>query len=252
MSQSLWSLLQRQLQQQLDPDEFATWFRPLRVGDEDGRRLVLVAPNSRFLHTLEESYRPMVDLNPLPTSDPAGLATFYLVIAATLLGFVTMFQLRANVKTLNLGRWLGVVGTLAVVGGAVLAGVAGPLLGALTTSYPELWLLVSMQIAVAALFNSTMLVLIHRWAIIVTWTVFILLGNTSSGGAVSASLLPQPFAFLNHALPSGAAVSAIHSATYFPHNQRLLLAVVLAVWLVVTLTALIVFSRKLRRSPAQA
>jgi chromosomal replication initiator protein len=61
MSQSFWSLLQRQLQQQLDPEEFATWFRPLKVGDEDGRRLVLVAPNSRFLHTLEESYRPMVD-----------------------------------------------------------------------------------------------------------------------------------------------------------------------------------------------
>jgi chromosomal replication initiator protein len=49
------------LQRQLDPDEFATWFRPLKVGNEDGDRLVLVAPNSRFLHTLEESYRPTVD-----------------------------------------------------------------------------------------------------------------------------------------------------------------------------------------------
>ena len=37
--------------------------------------------------------------------------------------------------------------------------------------------------------NSAMLVLMHRWAIIPTWIVFILLGNTSSGGAVSASLL---------------------------------------------------------------
>jgi chromosomal replication initiator protein len=61
MSHSFWSLLQRQLQKQLDPEEFATWFRPLKVGDEDPQRLVLVAPNSRFLHTLEESYRPMVD-----------------------------------------------------------------------------------------------------------------------------------------------------------------------------------------------
>ena len=61
MSQTLWSLLQRQLQQHLDPEEFATWFRPLRVRNEDGNRLVLVAPNSRFLHTLEESYRPTVD-----------------------------------------------------------------------------------------------------------------------------------------------------------------------------------------------
>jgi hypothetical protein len=194
---------------------------------------------------------PVVDLHPLPTSDPFGLATFYLVIAATLLGFVSMFQLRANVKTLTLRRWLVCVGTLAIVGGAALAGVAGPLLGALQAPYPQLWLLVSMQIAVASLFNSTMLVLMHRWAIIPTWGVFILLGNTSSGGAVSASLLPQPFAFLNHALPSGATVSAIHSATYFPHNQRVLPFVVLGVWLVASLSALVLSSRALHRSPAE-
>jgi chromosomal replication initiator protein len=61
MSQSNWSLLQKKLQQQLDPDEYATWFRPLKVRDEGNDRVVLLAPNSRFLHTLEESYRPMVD-----------------------------------------------------------------------------------------------------------------------------------------------------------------------------------------------
>lgn len=194
---------------------------------------------------------PIVDLHPLPPSDPFGLATFYLVIAATLLGFVSMFQLRANVKTLTLRRWLVCVGALAVVGGAALSGVAGPLLGALHAPFGELWLLVSMQIAVASLFNSTMLVLMHRWAIIPTWGVFILLGNTSSGGAVSASLLPQPFAFLNHALPSGATVSAIHSATYFPSDQRTLPFVVLGVWLVATLIALIASSRALQRSPAE-
>ncbi|HKH46978.1 MAG TPA: chromosomal replication initiator protein DnaA [Thermoanaerobaculia bacterium] len=61
MAQSLWSTLQKQLQQELDPEEFATWFLPLKVRDEGQDRLVLVAPNSRFLHTLEESYRPTVD-----------------------------------------------------------------------------------------------------------------------------------------------------------------------------------------------
>jgi hypothetical protein len=194
---------------------------------------------------------PIVDLHPLPPSDPAGLATFYLIIAATLLGFVTMFQLRANVKTLTLQRWLVCVAVLTIVGGAALAAVAGPLLGALRTGFPELWLLVSLQVAVAALFNSTMLVLIHRWAIIPTWLMFILLGNTSSGGAVSPSLLPQPFAFLNHALPSGAAVSAIHSATYFPHNQRVLPFIVLGAWLSAMLVVLVASSRLLHRSPAE-
>lgn len=194
---------------------------------------------------------PITDLHPLPPSDPSGLATFYVTIAATILGFVTMFQLRANVKTLTLRGWLICVGALSVIGGAALTVVAGPVLGALNTRFPEVWLLISMQIAIAALFNSTMLVLIHRWAIIPTWGVFILLGNTSSGGAVSASLLPQPFAFLNHALPSGAAVTAIHTATYFPHDQRALPFVVLAAWFSVTLVALVTCSRALGRSPAE-
>ena len=197
------------------------------------------------------SLMPIVDLHPLPDSDPAGLATFYLVIAATILGFVTMFQLRANVKTLTLKRWLACIFIVAVAGGAALSAVAGPLLHALAAPYLQLWLLTSIQIAIAALFNSVMLVLVGRWAIIPTWVVFILLGNTSSGGAVSASLMPQPFAFLNHALPSGATVSAIHTATYFPHNERAMPFVVLASWLMVCLVALIVSSRALNRTPAQ-
>ena len=192
---------------------------------------------------------PIVDLYPLPPSDPAGLATFYLVIAATLLGFTTMFQLRANVKTLSLPRWLGCVAVLAVIGGAALAFVIGPVLHALTAPFPELWLLVSLQIGIAATFNSAMLVLMHRWAIIPTWIVFILLGNTSSGGRC------RPPAAATVRLPQPRAAQRLDrfgdpTAAYFPHNQRALPFIVLGLWLVATLTALIVSARKLGRSPA--
>lgn len=61
MSQSLWPRLQQQLQKQLDPEEFATWFRPLRALSDGSGRVVLLAPNNRFLHTLEESYRASVN-----------------------------------------------------------------------------------------------------------------------------------------------------------------------------------------------
>ena len=61
MPSSLWSRLRDQLQQQLDPEEFSTWFQPLKVGREEDNRLVLLAPDERFLHTLESSYRPAVD-----------------------------------------------------------------------------------------------------------------------------------------------------------------------------------------------
>jgi chromosomal replication initiator protein len=61
MTPNLWSLLQRQLRQQLDPDDFSTWIRPLKVRSESDRKLVLLAPNTRFLHALEEHFRPQVD-----------------------------------------------------------------------------------------------------------------------------------------------------------------------------------------------
>jgi len=58
---SNWSRVRDRLQRELDPEEYATWFQPLRVRSEDRSRVVLLAPNERFIHTLEESYRPAVD-----------------------------------------------------------------------------------------------------------------------------------------------------------------------------------------------
>jgi chromosomal replication initiator protein len=61
MDQSLWPELQKGLQDQLDPEEFVTWFEPLKVASESPEQLVLEAPNERFLTALEQSYRPTVD-----------------------------------------------------------------------------------------------------------------------------------------------------------------------------------------------
>ena len=61
MPRSLWARLQTRLRQELDPEEFSTWFSPLTVVSERPDHLELLAPNQRFLHTLEESYRATVD-----------------------------------------------------------------------------------------------------------------------------------------------------------------------------------------------
>ncbi|HEY2320229.1 MAG TPA: hypothetical protein VGH67_18115, partial [Solirubrobacteraceae bacterium] len=57
----------------------------------------------------------IVDLHPLPPTDPEGLASFYATLAATILGFVTMFQLRANAEGLSLRAWLVCIVVLALV-----------------------------------------------------------------------------------------------------------------------------------------
>ena len=61
MSASVWHRLQAQLRGSLPPEEFRTWFGPLAVESESESRLVLRAPNQRFISSLEEVYRPMVD-----------------------------------------------------------------------------------------------------------------------------------------------------------------------------------------------
>ena len=53
--------LRERLAEQLDPEEFGTWFGPLRAQADGGNRLILLAPNQHFVHTLEQSYRPIID-----------------------------------------------------------------------------------------------------------------------------------------------------------------------------------------------
>ncbi|MEO8198386.1 MAG: chromosomal replication initiator protein DnaA, partial [Thermoanaerobaculia bacterium] len=58
---SHWSRLQERLRAILEPEEYATWIAPLTVKSADEAGLVLSAPNERFVHTLEESYRDALD-----------------------------------------------------------------------------------------------------------------------------------------------------------------------------------------------
>ena len=70
MSESRWKRLKRRLESDLDPEEYSTWFQPLKVRSESSDRVVLVAPNDRFRHTLEASYRPAVDRAIADLGDP--------------------------------------------------------------------------------------------------------------------------------------------------------------------------------------
>ncbi len=110
-------------------------------------------------------------------ADPNGLETFYLMLATTIVGFITVFQVRANAAGLPLPQWAVFIVALAV-----------------------------------ASFSSLIAVLIGPWAILPTWLFFVVLGNSSSGGAVAPPLLPPPFAFVSQWLPSGATVTALREA----------------------------------------
>jgi hypothetical protein len=194
---------------------------------------------------------PVIDLHPLPRGDPDGLVEFYAALAASIMGFAVMFQVRANAPGISTGGRLALIAVLGVVGGLAVTLVVDPIIGALSGPFAELWLALGLEIAVAALVSSLLIVLAGKWAIIPTWLLFVVLGNTAAGGAVASPLLPPVYAFIGRFLPPGATVGIIRTAVYFRGHQRPEPFVVQAVWLVCALAALLTCVRLLGRRPGR-
>jgi hypothetical protein len=191
----------------------------------------------------------LVDTHPLPPSDPAGLDVFYLVIAATILGFLTVFQVRTNAGDLSLRHWTVFVLSFGLAASLVLVLVAGPLLHRLALPILESWGILALQVITVSAFVSTMAVLIGRWAILPTFLLFMVVGNPSSGGAVAPPLLPSLFGIVSQWLPSGVTVTALRDAIYFPTYQHVRPVAVLVVWAAACLGAMVVLSHRRRTSP---
>ena len=191
----------------------------------------------------------VVDTHPLGTADPNGLNIFYLMLVTTIIGFFTVFQVRTNAGGLSLRRWTAFVVALAVVAPVVFTVVDGALLHKLELPLWESWGILTLDLLAVASFTSVMAVLIGRWAVLPTWLFFVVLGNSSSGGAVAPPLLPRPFAFVSQWLPSGATVTALREAVYFPTYQHARPIAVLATWTTVLFLAMLLVSRRLGRSP---
>ena len=162
----------------------------------------------------------VVDRHPLAPNDPNGLDVFYTMFVTTIVGFITVFQIRANAPGLMLRHHVAAVLALAVAVSFGLTLVGGVLLHGYSTADPEAWGILALQLVAVTSFTSLMAVVIGRWAIIPTWIFFSILGNSASGGAVAPPLLPAPFAFISQWLPSGATVNALRNAVYFHDHQH--------------------------------
>jgi hypothetical protein len=194
----------------------------------------------------------VVDTHPLQTRDPNGLDLFYRMLVATIIGFITVFQVLAQAGRLARRHHVAFVVGLAVAASFALTLVGGVLLRASATSDLEQWGILALHILAVASFTSLMAVLIGRWAIVPTWLFFVILGNSSSGGAVSPPLLPAPFAFISQWLPSGATVTALRDAVYFRGDQHVRPLAVLAVWALALFVVWLVVARRRETSSAAA
>jgi hypothetical protein len=189
----------------------------------------------------------VVDTHPLAAADSSGVDIFYLVLISTIIGFITVFQIRANAGGAQLRRWWLFVVSFAPAAGLVLTLVAGPIFHRLALPVLESWGILTLLVATASAFVVTMIDLVGRWAILPTWIFFVVLGNASSGGAVAPAMLPRPFALISEWLPPGAAVTSLRDAVYFNSYQHARPIAVLAAWAVAAFGALLLVSNRSRR-----
>ncbi|MFH8986016.1 ABC-2 transporter permease [Streptomyces varsoviensis] len=176
------------------------------------------------------------DIKPLQDGDPRGLALFYISLAAVIIGFVGAIQLSVHARGLNPAERVAFTAAYALLGGFAIAAVVDWLLGALDLPFVESWLILAFTMFTSGMVFTMFNTLIGRWAMIPTWGVMVLLGNPSSGGAVSWPLLPSVLGEIGRWLPPGASVNAQHTAVYFGGYQHAFPFVVLAAWAVVATT----------------
>jgi hypothetical protein len=221
---------------------------------------VASAAGASVAHLLErvdgvDSTIRVVDARPVASNDPNGLDIFYLMLVATIIAFMTVFQVRGLAGNLEQRHHVAVVLGIALAGSLVLTFVDGPLLDRPAGAYPEEFGILALHLIAVASFASLMAVLVGRWAVLPTWFFFVILGNASSGGPVSPPLLPEPFAFLSQWLPSGATVTALRNSAYFRGYQHARPLIVLASWAALLFASWVLVARRRegqRRAPDEA
>jgi hypothetical protein len=160
-----------------------------------------------------------VDVAPTSPGDPNGLVEFYCVVflgigaavGATMLArkLGPVPHLRGALKRLGLMMMLTALLSAAIT--LFTDVVYGALAGHFWFLFLTLWLyVVAVCLAITGIAE-----LAGPLASIVLVGLFIVFGNTSSGGAVPRPLLDGFFSALNPVLPQGAALSALRGVQYF-------------------------------------
>ncbi|MEU4797231.1 ABC transporter permease [Streptomyces sp. NPDC023327] len=173
------------------------------------------------------------DIKPLQEGDPRGLAIFYISLAAVIIGFVGAIQLSVHARGLNPAERIGFTALYALLGAFVIAAVVDWWLGAVDLPFVESWLILALTLFASGMVFTMFNTLFGRWAMLPTWGLMVLLGNPSSGGAVSWPLLPSVLGHIGQWLPPGASVNAQHTAVYFGGHQHAFPFLVLGGWALV-------------------
>jgi hypothetical protein len=194
------------------------------------------------------------DLEPLPARDAAGLSALFTVFGTV------MPSLSVGALLAILGRRLPVrTRWAALLAYAALAGIAAAfsvdtLAGALTGHFWGVAGVVSLLALAVASLSFGLGTLAGPPGVAAAVLIAVVLGQSSSGGAVTYEFQPGFHHALSQLLPNGAALTALRNTVYFGGGQTTTAILVLAAWAAagIGLGLVAQATRRRDRAPAEA
>jgi hypothetical protein len=219
------------------------------------RLFVASAANRATAVALEETFnriaaaqrRPAVqvtDVKPLPPKDPNGTAAFYAVIAWMFGGYIaaTLIGLIGTPRSTSRHRAAARIGALAgfgIVGGILSVVMLRVSFGVFSGHVVALCAIAALTIFASGAATAGIQAALGPAGTALVILVFVILGNSASGGPFARPLLPGLWRTIGGVLPPGASVDLSRSALFFDGARIAGPILVLAVWAVLgTLLAL--------------
>ncbi|MEU8844097.1 hypothetical protein AB0D97_34130 [Streptomyces roseus] len=187
------------------------------------------------------------DVVPLTRYDARGLAGFYLAFGVTLAGFVLAQNALGLAGLLRLRHRFWLLAAVSAAVGSVAAVLAGPVLGAVPAPVVPLAFTLTLLAAAAAFATKLLGTYLGPVGVPAATLLLLTVGNSTSGAAISADLLPPAAHAVSALLPPGAAVRAITDLSYFHGAHATGPLITLAAWAV---TAALLVGLRNRLRPA--
>jgi len=201
-------------------------------------RATAVALETTFNRVAAARGRPAVrvtDVKPLPRADPNGTAAFYAVIAWVFGGYIgaTLIGLIGSPRASSRKRAGARVGALA--GFAVVAGILSVILlrasfDAFAGHVIAMWAIAALTIFASGAATAGLQAAAGPAGTGLIILVFVILGNSASGGPFARPLLPGLWRTIGGLLPPGASVDLARSALFFDGARIAGPILVLVVW----------------------
>jgi hypothetical protein len=172
----------------------------------------------------------VADLRPLPAHDSRGLSSLFVVIATLIpsIVFGSLLNLLGRGLPARV-RWTAVV--VYGVGAGLLAALNADLVtGALTGHFVGIGAVCALLALAAAGAAHGLGHLLGPRGNVIAVVLLLLLGLSSTGGAVGYQFEPGFYGAISQLLPPGAALTAVRNVVYFDSAATLAPVIVLAVW----------------------